>query len=108
MVVEIGIKYCGGCNPLIDRARLVAEIGELLGPGFKLVPVPAYSRQEASIIICGCETACAEHPEHSVHENTGHKRVIIGGLEVDRVRTKERDLARIIAGKIRLFHCRTE
>src|SRR4030066_235615 len=32
----IGVKYCGGCNPVIDRARLVSEVGKLLPPQFAL------------------------------------------------------------------------
>ncbi len=36
-VKEIGLKYCGGCNPVIDRSVLVQEIRKLLPPECKLV-----------------------------------------------------------------------
>ena len=34
---EIGVRYCGGCNPRYDRVALVRRLEGLL-PGMALVP----------------------------------------------------------------------
>ena len=36
MQISICVKYCGGCNPIIDRAKLVQEIKKLVSPEFIL------------------------------------------------------------------------
>ena len=56
---QIGIKYCGGCNPEYDRVALIRQIQERLkdkadfvsweGGGIDLV-----------LVVCGCSTSCVD------------------------------------------------
>jgi hypothetical protein len=57
---SIGIKYCGGCNPVIDRSRLVAEIGKLLPPDQIIVNDDSSRQWDIGLLVCGCPTACAD------------------------------------------------
>ena len=100
-MAEIGIKYCGGCNPLIDRARLAKDIENMLGPGYKLVRVPAQSTLEIALLICGCETTCAEGPDVTGPEGQARTWIIIGGPAVDRAHIPEKEMARAIVEKLR-------
>jgi hypothetical protein len=100
-MADIGLKFCGGCNPLIDRARLAAEIEKLLGPGDKLVRVPAPDTLETAILICGCETACAGGPKITGPQGPARKWVMVGGPCVDLEQVPEREMARVIVEKLK-------
>jgi hypothetical protein len=60
---RIGLKYCGGCNPQIDRTALAAEIGSLLPPNCRLETVKPSHEYGVAVIICGCPIACADRPD---------------------------------------------
>jgi hypothetical protein len=93
----IGVKYCGGCNPHIDRTKLVQEISKLLPPEY-IVKTKSSSNWDIGIVVCGCPTACADKPEF---KNLARKWVIVAGNSVDLESTPEEKLADIIADKIR-------
>lgn len=55
--MKVALKFCGGCNPDYDRARLWDEIRAVAGQAV------AWGRLEdddyqAVLLICGCPTAC--------------------------------------------------
>lgn len=57
---RLAVKFCGGCNPVLDRSLLVQKIRE------GLAEVSWVSWEENSdlvIIVNGCLTACAERDE---------------------------------------------
>ena len=60
---RIGLKYCGGCNPQIDRTALAVEIGSLLPPDCRLETVKPSHAYGVAVMICGCPTACADRPD---------------------------------------------
>lgn len=100
-MAEIGLIFCGGCNPLIDRARLADEIEQILGPGDRLVQVPAQSKLDFAVLICGCETACADNPQVTGPGGPACKWVLVGGLSVDCAHVPEKELARVIVEKLK-------
>ncbi|NPV91468.1 MAG: hypothetical protein HPY50_11925 [Firmicutes bacterium] len=67
---QIGVKYCGGCNPQIDRSQLVKEIGKRLPDDCRLVTGQPREGLDAVILLCGCPAACVD-------------RAAIGGLTRD-------------------------
>ena len=94
----IGIKYCGGCNPHIDRTKLVQEIKKLLPPEYVLT-TESSSPWDIGILICGCLTACADKPEF---KNLARKWIIVAGNAVDMNHVPEEELAEIIVRRIKL------
>jgi len=94
----IGIKYCGGCNPVIDRARLVEKIKKLLPDEFSLVTDQSTNQWDIGILICGCLTACADKPDF---KNLARKWIVIAGNSVDRVTAPELELAEIVVCKLK-------
>lgn len=94
----IGIKYCGGCNPVIDRAKLVQEIKKLLPDEFSLATDQSTNQWDIGILVCGCLTACADKPDF---KNLARKWIVIAGNSVDRVTVPERELAEIVVGKLK-------
>ena len=98
MQIGIGIKYCGGCNPHIDRAKLALEIEKLLPPEYSLTTDQTFNPWDICILICGCPTACADKPEF---KNLARKWIIVAGNSVDLNDAPEEKLADIVARKMK-------
>ncbi len=88
MSMDIGIKYCGGCNPRYDRPALVARLKSDL-PDAQVVS--AGETQDYVVVLCGCSSACAQH-----HHLTGRygKSVLV----------REEDYAPLLE-KLRALEC---
>lgn len=56
--IEIGVRYCGGCNPRYDRVALVKRLESLL-PDLVLAPARPGARYPAVVVACGCPSRCA-------------------------------------------------
>jgi hypothetical protein len=63
---RIGLKYCGGCNPLHDRVRTAHGIKESLKDRVEFV---SYEDEdiEGILIIAGCPTACVDPTPFAGH-----------------------------------------
>ncbi|MDD5525331.1 MAG: hypothetical protein PHV90_08840, partial [Smithella sp.] len=94
----ISIKYCGGCNPIIDRAKLVREIEKLLPPECGLSKDQSSNNWDVGILVCGCLTACADKPDF---KNIARKWIIVAGYSVDLDNAPEEKLADIVSDKIK-------
>jgi hypothetical protein len=58
-ILRIGIKYCGGCNPLYDRVATVKTLEQKLrGKAVFVSP----DREEVDLLLAvqGCDRACAD------------------------------------------------
>lgn len=93
-----GVKYCGGCNPRIDRSGLVREIGKLLPPESRLSTEKTAEPWETGILVCGCPVACADLPE--VRRMAG-QWIRVGGAAVDLESVPEDRMAHVIAEKLK-------
>lgn len=58
---RIAMKFCGGCNPEIDRGALALGVREELAG--RVLWVPGDEEAELLLIINGCRTACADQAE---------------------------------------------
>ena len=56
MIVQV--KYCGGCNPRYDRVNFLQRLMKAF-PDIEF-RTGAADQVMASLVICGCDTACAE------------------------------------------------
>jgi hypothetical protein len=94
----IGIKYCGGCNPHIDRAKLVCKIGKALPPEYGLTAEQYTDPWDIGILICGCPTACVDKPDV---RGLARKWVIVAGKSIDLNNVPEEKLADFAVRKIK-------
>jgi hypothetical protein len=95
----IGLKYCGGCNPHIDRSKLVQEIRRRLPLEFSLTTQLSSSPWDIGIMVCGCSTACADKPEFKI---LARKWIIVAGNSVDLDSAPEEALADMVVRKLNL------
>ena len=59
LMLKVGIKYCGGCNPYYDRVALVKQIESLLQGKVEFVS-PNCDHVDLVLAVEGCQTACAD------------------------------------------------
>ncbi|MEW6187467.1 MAG: hypothetical protein AB1585_17185 [Thermodesulfobacteriota bacterium] len=93
----IGLKFCGGCNPQIDRLGLLEEIKKRLPPGCHLTLDQETGPWEAALLICGCPTACADDPKL---EALSRCWIRISGAMVERETTPENKIAEAVMRKL--------
>ena len=59
--MKIGIKYCGGCNPIYDRAAVVSSLEEYVNKAYNIEIAKQGIIYAVVIILCGCTSACASN-----------------------------------------------
>ncbi|KUG04225.1 hypothetical protein ASZ90_018446 [hydrocarbon metagenome] len=56
--IKLRIKYCGGCNPVINRKKLVDEVLNCLKVS---TPVELTQKHaDIALVVCGCSAACVD------------------------------------------------
>ena len=94
--VKILIKYCGGCNPTIDRVNLVKLLlAKLKGA----VKIASSENDVADIVlfVCGCPTSCIIK---SGFTGTGNM-IVVSGAGVDYVPMDEVKIPDFLSQKIK-------
>ena len=56
---QVGVRYCGGCNPRYDRVALVRRIGDFF-PEAEFVTAQPGVKYPAVLVVCGCLARCAD------------------------------------------------
>ena len=96
--MKIAVKYCGGCNPAIDRANLVGKLALLVAeahPEWKLVALND-GDYDALILINGCPVGCVQK------QFLDEKRPVflVAGESLQRQKVSERELAQALMEQI--------
>lgn len=60
--MKIGIKYCGGCNPIYNRSEAVSQIVSSY-PEIEFEPAKQDTHYDHILIINGCGRSCAGYEE---------------------------------------------
>jgi len=96
--MRIAVKFCGGCNPAIDRANLVGKLASLLvgvHPDWELVSINE-DVYDAIILLNGCPVGCVQK------QFLDEKRPVflIAGESLQRERIDEEELPAALLAKI--------
>lgn len=96
----IRIKYCGGCNPEIDRRAVVKRLEELFLSNNLKVEFDFNSNRNTDLLILvnGCPHACLE--EDNLNSATMTPRFSIQGAMIDYRPVTEEGLPQILYEKI--------
>ena len=97
---RIGVKYCGGCNPQIERSRFVDELKKKLARDLRLEICCSMEKWELGILVCGCPVACADRPET---RSLALEWIVVSGPAVESESISESELATVVALKIKEF-----
>ncbi|HEY81820.1 MAG TPA: hypothetical protein G4O01_00835 [Dehalococcoidia bacterium] len=97
--IQVSVKYCGSCNPLIDLAKLGNALKEALSQDNDLTLVPPESaRIDIMLILCGCPRACGNKEEIRAR---AARSIVVAGETVDLVPTPEKDISAAIMKKLK-------
>lgn len=94
----VGIKYCGGCNPEIDRPGLVERVAELLSGECVLETGEPSEPWDVAIFVCGCPTACLDRRKSGA---LASKCILVSGSMVDARPVPAHRLAAAVIEKLR-------
>ncbi|HIJ76048.1 MAG TPA: hypothetical protein HPP81_04955 [Deltaproteobacteria bacterium] len=97
---RIGVKYCGGCNPQIERSRFVEELEKKLAGDLSLDIGCSLEKWELGVLVCGCPVACADRVET---RSLALEWIVVTGPNVDLESISENELATVVALKIKEF-----
>ena len=99
MTMRIQVRFCGGCNPDIERGAVVRQIMAILGQKAQWT-FDALPRDPVDLIlnISGCAHACLD--EEARPSKPDIPVISIQGRQVDRNPVTEQDLAGCAAKKI--------
>jgi len=92
---QISIRFCGGCNPVIDRGRIAETVQNMLSAmGYTVY----YNRMDVDFVIyiSGCSANCAQR-----YNPTDASNVIVAGATIDALGVDERELAVEIVSRVR-------
>ena len=93
--MKLRVKYCGGCNVIIDRVKILKAAIEILKQSEKVEIVAQGA--DVGIVVAGCHTACVDLKEI---EDQARQWVIVGGDLVDDRAYSAHQLPEIIAQKV--------
>jgi hypothetical protein len=83
---ELTVRFCGGCNPVIDRTAVAAE-AQACGAG-----------ADATLYVSGCVRACASGKRLHLEESAA---VVVAGEHVDGEPTAAAQLAQAVKDRLR-------
>ena len=92
---KLAVKYCGGCNPSIDRAELVGKVAVLLAErnaDWKLVTLKE-SDYDAVLLVNGCPVGCVQKQ----FLNETRPVILVAGESIQREKAAEAALPEKVA-----------
>ncbi|OPL15565.1 MAG: hypothetical protein AVO39_07660 [delta proteobacterium MLS_D] len=94
----IGLRYCGGCNPQIDRTRVVKDFREGIAKLETAVDITTDRSRAVDLLLLinGCEHACLEE-DYSERDGP---IISVEGLMVDRRPVEEDRISETLVEKI--------
>ena len=77
---QVLLKYCVGCNPDINRSKIVSEVKRGLPPDIELVSKATAEKAEVGIMMSGCTTTCLDRDDV---RQLAKQWIIVGGNNVN-------------------------
>jgi 4-hydroxybutyrate CoA-transferase len=102
-MLTIGVRYCGGCNPQIDRSRIVMELREGLKKMGREVDLITDRDKSVDVVLLvnGCQHACLEG--ENLESGRGQHMISVRGEMVDDQYVEGGDIANILIQRICSF-----
>ncbi len=94
---QILLKYCGGCNPDINRSKVIAEVKRSLPPDIELVSKTTDEIAEVGIMMSGCSTTCLDREDI---RKLAKQWIVVGGNNVNYFPVENDQLTEHIIKKI--------
>jgi hypothetical protein len=100
-LVEIRLRYCGGCNPEIARVSVVRALEALMQSAGLEVRYTKDKKADLLLLVNGCPHACLE--EEGLDASGSVPRLSVQGAMLDRVPVEENELPDLLWKRIQLL-----
>ena len=98
--LHIRLKYCGGCNPEIDRGAVVKRLERLINKeGIGVQFTTTGEKVDLLLLVNGCPHACIE--EENLNSVKSVPFVSVQGARLDRRAVPEKELPQLLLKKIK-------
>jgi len=92
----IGVKFCGGCNPLVDRGKIFKQLKQEL-PSETELRLDAGKPWDVGLMLCGCSNACSDDSEI---RKLAPRWILVSGAMLDYFALEESQMVDAIVKKI--------
>lgn len=96
--MQIGLKYCGSCNPEVDLLKIVEKLKkDLYKKKVRITPLDA---QEINLVLIlnACPTSCADREEI---RKRAPLYITVNGQMIDYVPVKEEEIPNLLKERIK-------
>ena len=101
-MLKIRLKYCGGCNPEIDREEVAGQVERLIRDrGLDAVFTASDEQVHLKLLLNGCPQACLEEDPATFSDKVPF--ISVQGARLDYRPVPEKSLARAVLAKIEAF-----
>ena len=97
---RIGVKFCGGCNPVINRGRIYKELQRQCPGRCGLIRDEQDEVWDIGVVLGGCPVACADSDEL---RQKARKWIVVGGNMVDFYPVDESNIVETIIEKAKML-----
>lgn len=94
---QVLVKYCGGCNPEINRSKIVREIKAGLPENIEIITKPTGQTADLGLMVAGCSSNCLDREE--IRQLAKHW-IIVSGSNVNLFPTDKDLIARRVVKEI--------
>jgi len=97
--ITVRVRYCGGCNPEIDRGSLVSRLQVIIREAGAQAVFAGDGESDWLLLVNGCPRACLEE---GFSEDLNERRLIcVEGAHLDHRPVAEQTLAQAIWERIK-------
>ena len=96
ITLRVGVVYCGGCNPDIDREALVESLAKELGRPIPLAKEMS-GRPDLVLLVNGCVRGCLSP---GMFPGWAGRTVVVGGMTIDDWPVAGEEMVNVLSAKI--------
>ena len=98
--LRIWLKYCGGCNPDIERGDVVKRLEKrMTSEGFTVDFTAAMEAADLRLLVNGCPSSCLE--DEYLNDLGSSPFISIQGARLDGKKVLEKDLPKVVWEKMK-------
>ncbi len=86
--IKLRIKYCGGCNPVINRKKLVDKVLTCLRDSIRIEITQ--KNADVALVVCGCSAACVDLDNIRNHANY---LILVAGNQINHFQVSSDQMA---------------
>lgn len=93
----VGVVFCGGCNPQIDRKQILCQLYQMLPEDCRSTKNNGTGSWDLGIMLCGCAAACVDRP---AMRDKAREWIVVAGSHLECQALAENQIPEVLAQTI--------